>query len=151
MDQEKIYHLGIKALIQNNQGEILILRRAGKDFWDVPGGRVQTGEQVLETLTREVMEETGLTDLHTIKPQTMALTPVNIQLEDGTTAGLILWYHSCSVLNPIVNLSAEHSEFKWVSWPVAQTYVRFFGTAAHIVLPEMHAHAQKTNSTSAHL
>lgn len=134
--QEKIYHLGVKALIQNRDGKILILRRAGQNFWDVPGGRVQAGEQTLETLTREVMEETGLIDLQNIKSQAMTLTPVNIQLEDGTSAGLILWYHSCTVINPVITLSAEHSEYEWVKWDVAQKEVRFFGAAAHINLSE---------------
>lgn len=139
--QEKIYHLGIKALIQNTDGEILILRRAGHSFWDVPGGRVQAGEQVLETLVREVMEETGLVDLQDIKPQAMTLTPINIQLADGTPAGLILWYHSCAIANPVIMLSEEHSEYEWVTWEIAQKEVRFFGAAAHINLPKVNPHS----------
>jgi 8-oxo-dGTP pyrophosphatase MutT (NUDIX family) len=147
--QEKNYHLGIKALIQNSDGKILILRRTGHNFWDVPGGRVQTGEQALETLVREVMEETGLSDLRDIKPQAMTLTPITIQVTDGTSAGLILWYHSCTVVDPVIALSEEHCEYQWVTWDVAQTLVRFFGAASLINLPEILFMTHKTNNTRA--
>ncbi len=47
---EDIFHLGIKALIRNSEDMILLLQVNPKaldgpkrDYWDLPGGRVQKG------------------------------------------------------------------------------------------------------------
>jgi ADP-ribose pyrophosphatase YjhB (NUDIX family) len=45
-------------------GKVLLVRRArspGKGFYSLPGGRVEFGESLAVALSREVMEETGLT------------------------------------------------------------------------------------------
>lgn len=45
-------------------GKVLLVRRArepAKGFYSLPGGRVEFGESLVVALTREVMEETGLT------------------------------------------------------------------------------------------
>ena len=65
---EECYHLRIKAIIRNKEGEILLLQvnkatlkqYTGSSYWDLPGGRVQRGEKVEETLRRELFEETGI-------------------------------------------------------------------------------------------
>ena len=48
----------VKALIMRNE-EVLILVKPNGDL-DLPGGRVEEGEGILETLHREISEETGL-------------------------------------------------------------------------------------------
>jgi 8-oxo-dGTP diphosphatase len=45
-------------------GKVLLVRRArspGKGLYSLPGGRVEFGESLAVALSREVMEETGLT------------------------------------------------------------------------------------------
>jgi ADP-ribose pyrophosphatase YjhB (NUDIX family) len=47
-----------------HQGELLMVRRANdpsKGLWSVPGGRVEKGEYLVDAVSREVLEETGLT------------------------------------------------------------------------------------------
>jgi 8-oxo-dGTP diphosphatase len=50
------------ALIENEDGLLLVAnrRRDGRLDWTPPGGVIDEGENVLEGLTREVEEETGL-------------------------------------------------------------------------------------------
>lgn len=49
------------GLVYNAKGEILFIFRNGK--WDLPKGGTDKGETIEETATREVEEETGVTNL----------------------------------------------------------------------------------------
>lgn len=49
------------GLVQNNQGELLLIFRRG--HWDLPKGKIDDGESEVECALREVKEETGLNDL----------------------------------------------------------------------------------------
>lgn len=54
--------LAVSAAIFRD-GKVLLVRRAGapaKGLWTLPGGRVEVGEKLVDAVTREVMEETGL-------------------------------------------------------------------------------------------
>jgi 8-oxo-dGTP pyrophosphatase MutT (NUDIX family) len=47
--------------IRDDQGRVLVLRRQGEqELWSVPGGSMDPGERLDETVVREVREETGL-------------------------------------------------------------------------------------------
>ena len=65
MNLEKPYIISVYALVQNEKGEFLLLRRSensrtnpGK--WDLPGGKVNLKETLKEAVVREVLEETGI-------------------------------------------------------------------------------------------
>ncbi len=51
------------GLVKNKHGEILLIFRRGK--WDLPKGKLDDGETLLECAVREVREETGLKKLET--------------------------------------------------------------------------------------
>jgi len=62
----KPYGLGVKAIINDSHGQILLLRRSAQSkrfagTWEFPGGKVDAGEAFDAALLREVAEETGLT------------------------------------------------------------------------------------------
>jgi ADP-ribose pyrophosphatase YjhB (NUDIX family) len=49
------------ACIRDDRGRILLVRRGGEEnLWSVPGGGLDPGERLEETVVREVREETGL-------------------------------------------------------------------------------------------
>ncbi len=92
---EDIFHLGIKAVLRNDTGEILLLQvnpanlKGGRaSYWDMPGGRVQRGDTVIDTLYREVEEETGIVGLRNPKEIGMALANIRIPLGESESAGL---------------------------------------------------------------
>ncbi|WP_199815200.1 MULTISPECIES: NUDIX domain-containing protein [Streptomyces] len=55
----------VAAAVIEHDGRVLLLRRKPEDFmgglWEIPSGKVEAGETLLEALRRETAEETGLT------------------------------------------------------------------------------------------
>jgi 8-oxo-dGTP pyrophosphatase MutT (NUDIX family) len=49
------------GLVLNDAGKLLMIYRRGK--WDLPKGKLDEGETIEACAVREVMEETGLTDV----------------------------------------------------------------------------------------
>ncbi|MCG8964412.1 NUDIX hydrolase [Streptomyces sp. CL12-4] len=49
------------ALFFDDAGRVLMVEPTYKDYWDIPGGYVETGESPLHAAVREVREELGIT------------------------------------------------------------------------------------------
>lgn len=48
------------AIIKDDRGRILLQKRSDYGDWGLPGGGMEAGETIEETMIREVKEETGL-------------------------------------------------------------------------------------------
>jgi mutator protein MutT len=55
---------GVRAIILNEAGEVLLQRRTDMPLWGLPAGSVELGETALQALKREVAEETSLQVIH---------------------------------------------------------------------------------------
>lgn len=100
------------AIIKNNKGEILLLRRSitdsfEPDTWGLPGGKIEKGEEPLKAVIREVKEETNLT----VKEATL-LSTKNID-------GGLIYYFLCKVdfddSQPIILDNDEHISYEFCS------------------------------------
>jgi ADP-ribose pyrophosphatase YjhB (NUDIX family) len=49
--------LGVRAMVVDGAGRIFLIKHSYVDGWHLPGGGVETGETLLEALTRELAEE----------------------------------------------------------------------------------------------
>ena len=51
---------GAGAVVRDEQGRILLLRRSDNGQWSLPAGMIEPGEQPADAVVREVFEETGV-------------------------------------------------------------------------------------------
>ncbi len=106
--------VGVKILLKNKDDKYLVLFRSFKsnpkphrEYWDMPGGRINTGSSLIENLKREVMEETGLE----IEGEPELITAQDIMKEQHVVRLVYIGFG-----NGEVKLSEEHSEYKWLSF-----------------------------------
>ncbi len=57
---QRIMQVRASAFARDEQGRILLCRRADVMLWDVPGGTISLDEVPAQGMAREVQEETGL-------------------------------------------------------------------------------------------
>jgi len=103
--------VAVKGFIINNK-KILLIKRAKNDIhapavWEVPGGRIETGENPIDGLVREVKEETGL-NINVKRPFAVE----NFVSDDGFAITMI--HFICEVNKEEIKLSEEHTDFYWV-------------------------------------
>ncbi len=128
-----LFFVGIKALIIKN-GKILVLSSGAselsstgrtKAFWDLPGGKVEWGESVAETLRREVHEELGISKNSLRIKRIFEASVSRIRISHGIPVPLLLITFLCSINGSNgFKLSDEHASFKWVD---AKTAKRLLG------------------------
>lgn len=118
----KLFNVGIKGLIENSEGKILLLkadisthRKNTDPYWDIPGGRIEEGENVLDVLKREIEEETGIKEFKKEAEFFHAvISNHQIPFEDKLL-GLILMIYKVQIpKNSKITLSEEHVAYEWV-------------------------------------
>lgn len=62
------YRVSLKAVIRNEQGQVLVNKEHDSDTWSLPGGGWDHGETEHEALARELYEEVGFKGDFTSKP-----------------------------------------------------------------------------------
>jgi len=55
-----LFRASLKAVIFNENGEVLIVKEKNRDWWDIPGGGIDHGETIQQALARELYEEVSL-------------------------------------------------------------------------------------------
>ena len=48
------------AIVLDDASRILLHKRTDNEYWSIPGGGMEPGESIAETIVREVREETGI-------------------------------------------------------------------------------------------
>jgi 8-oxo-dGTP diphosphatase len=123
----------VTSLISNDADEILI-QLSPLRGWELPGGRVEEGEDLIEALTREIKEETGL------DVEVGLLTSVFSNLKNPA----VVFGFRCKYISGKLKTSAESLDFKWISrdnvtkfishpalFDIAQDMLSFSGTVTY--------------------
>lgn len=97
--------IGAFAIIQNEKGNILIVHRNDYDCWNMPGGRLDEGEQPHETVVREVKEEVGI-DVEVEK-----LVGVYVKTDQEDT----VFVYVCKKVGGNESCTAECRQWRYVS------------------------------------
>lgn len=108
--------VGVKAIIQNSDDSYLFLKRSSRvstdaqeASWDIPGGRIDPGEQLIDALRREIKEEIGH-DLQS-EPQLIAAQDIIVSTKDLHVVRLTYLIEEDV---PNITLSDEHDNYRWV-------------------------------------
>ena len=106
------FRIGVKAFIVDNGRLLMIKRRKddphNADQWDLPGGRVELGEDPRIGLVRETKEETNL-DIELVFP----LDVQHFTRQDGQVISLLFFL--CKKKSDDIRLSHEHQEYQWIN------------------------------------
>jgi molecular chaperone GrpE len=122
-NKKSFFEITAKAVILNEKDEILLLKRSkeyhhGAEKWDLPGGKLEAGENIEKGLLREIKEELGISvDLGPIiyicDFEKKYDRKIEISSERLLIAGkgirFIAYYKEGEI-----KLSNEHGEFKWL-------------------------------------
>ena len=107
--------VGVGAVIICN-GKILLEKRKnepGKGKWSVPGGLVELGESVEQTVMREVEEETGL---EVEKPEHIDVVDNIIRDESGRVKyHFVIIDYFMRLKGGTLKAASDAEELKWVS------------------------------------
>jgi ADP-ribose pyrophosphatase YjhB (NUDIX family) len=128
--QQGELRLGCSAILLDETGaQVLLTRRSDNSQWCLPGGRVDAGESVTESIEREVFEETGL------RVRAKRLTGVYsdpdqlIVYPDGNQVHMIVLAFLVEHLSGEMGLSGE------------TTGIRFFPVEEAVQMELFHDHA----------
>jgi 8-oxo-dGTP diphosphatase len=117
------FRLAVKGFIVN-EDRLLILKRASDNpqkpnIWEIPGGRLDLGEDPQKGLIREIIEETGI--------DVEILFPINIrhfERDDGQIITMLIFL--CKSYSNEVSLSKEHVDFEWIPLSICEEKLSTF-------------------------
>lgn len=106
------FRISVKSFIVDKRNRLLVLKREPEDpekpgIWEIPGGRLELGEDPMLGLKRETKEETGL-DVDVLNP----LGIRHFTRDDKQKITMIIFL--CRALKSDIKISREHTEYDWI-------------------------------------
>lgn len=103
------------AIVVSEPGELLLRRRFDNDQLALPGGTMDLGETLAQTVVREVREETGL-DVEVTGLVGICSDPGHvIEYDDGEVRQEFNVCFSARMIGGRLGSSAESTELRWVA------------------------------------
>ena len=109
---DTLFLIGPRATIYNTKtNKVLLLQRNdGNNVWEIPGGKRENNEDIVDALKRKVQEETSLI----INEYKLIYVSPIFENHPVLKPFLNIGY-LCFVDNSDVIISDEHLDYKWVS------------------------------------
>ena len=99
---------------QNKDHADFLLLRNKRGFWGFPQGHKEKGENEIQTLQREVQEETGITNLEI--HQYIGKIQYKYFRADGIRSEKEVKFYFATTPTRQVVISNEHEDFKWTNY-----------------------------------
>ena len=99
---------------QNKDHADFLLLRNKRGFWGFPQGHKEKGENEIQTLQREVQEETGITNLEI--HQYIGKIQYKYFRADGIRSEKEVKFYFATTPTREVVISNEHEDFKWTNY-----------------------------------
>ena len=116
--------------------------RSKKDYWDFPKGHIEKGEKEIETVKREVFEETGLKNIKILDG--FKETIKYFFKWEGKTILKFVTFYLAETKEKEVKISFEHTGYEWL--PFEKAVERLSFKNAKEILKKAHQFLkQKTN------
>jgi len=110
--KELLVRTAVRALITNEEGRILILKRSNSDFcngwWNLPGGKIDFGQTSEDAIIREIQEET---QLECVSSEFLFYMD-NLPTSEYNTHFLTLFF-KCQCDGEVI-LNSESAEYHWL-------------------------------------
>jgi 8-oxo-dGTP diphosphatase len=110
------FQVAIKAFILRDDQLLMVREAAGDKPWELPGGRIDVGEEALpptDVLRRELAEELGPSFECDIVRPVVSWTRAPDPPRRANFVFLLAYL--CHYRGGEIALSAEHEEFRWVT------------------------------------
>lgn len=98
------------VLVTNDQ--VLLLQKPSRGWWVAPGGKMESGESIKESSTREIREETGLSVSH---PELNGVYTIVIEENNETLSEWMLFTFKAEAYSGTLLEQSPEGELKW--WP----------------------------------
>lgn len=126
---EQLFQIGIKGLIRDKDGKILLVGRHGREqgsgHQDLPGGRMEPSESFLQALERELTEEIGVSYEGEPKQFTALLSNITIPVGDQRVPLVLVIYEVILPADAVIIPGDDEEVYEWVTAPEAATRLQF--------------------------
>jgi len=99
--------------------------RAKKDYWDFPKGHVEKGEDEIQTLKREIFEETGLQEKEIEIVENFKETIKYFFKFKNENILKFVTFYLVRAKSKNVKISSEHKDFAWLPFKKAFSKITF--------------------------
>ena len=118
---EQLFQIGRKAIIRNDKNQMLLLK--SQDYWDIPGGRMDQGEDIEAALLRELHEEIGVDHVANKQLWDVAKAVKQLPYGDMMTSLMLIVYHVQLPVDQVPRSCESGVTLHWVTPEEAANYL----------------------------
>ena len=112
------------GIVENDQGEILMVKHRDHKAWAFPGGQVENGENLTDAVVREVKEESGI-NVSVVRLIAISSNTAGYEGTNGyeRVPTKVMFDFACKYIDGELQPSDETSESKWVKKEDVMNYM----------------------------
>ena len=115
MKQFPKHIIAVGGIVENDRGEILLVKHRDHKAWGFPGGQVENGENLIDAVIREIKEESGIN----ASVARLIVVSSNTASYEGTNGyetipTKVMFDFACKYVDGDLSSSDETVESKWV-------------------------------------